>query len=207
MGAWGCTLPSTAAARRTHRSPERKKIRPLTGTPRVLSWRWEVAMILVYRLAGILRIRRNNGFELQSLEWRCPAADDQYWCWGTTNAIACRLGNAGQLPGVLYVRAACRPGAIAFPRSVHSQLQQRRVWAGCCRNQREAASPRGQRPRGNAGGGSQRGQTRGQRRTRETPAKTRGLRLFPVGYLHYPQTEPPCLLYTAGRAASAGECK
>lgn len=51
MGAWGCTLPSTAAASRTHRSPGRKKIRPLTGTPRMLSWRWEVAMILVYRLA------------------------------------------------------------------------------------------------------------------------------------------------------------
>lgn len=46
------------------------------------------------------------------------------------NAIACGMGNAGQLPGVLYVRAACSSRSDCVSRSVYSQLQQRRVWAG-----------------------------------------------------------------------------
>ena len=186
MGAWGCTLPSTAAASRTHRSPGRKKIRPLTGTPRMLSWRLEVAMILVYRRQG-LRIRRDNGF-MHCNRWN---GDAQRWtigvgAGGTTNAIACRLGNAGQLPGVLYVRAACRSRSDCVPRSVYSQLQQRRVWAGCAGAEGKPQAPGGNAPRGNAGRRQPTRANAGATPNAGNPRETRGLRLFPVWYLYYP---------------------
>lgn len=209
MGAWGCTLPSTAAARRTHRSPERKKIRPLTGTPRVLSWRWEVAMILVYRLAGILRIRRNNGFELQSLEWRCPAADDRCWCWWHNKCHCVQIGECRAV--ARRAVCACR---MQFQKRLRSPQRVQPVTATAClgrvcRCRREAASPRGQRPPGERGKAAANAGKRGGNAERGKPPRNAGAAAIPclVSALPVARTAVPAVynwLYRVRRGMQIG---
>lgn len=133
-----------------------------------------------------MRIRRDNGFELQSLEWRCPAVDDRCWCWWHNKCHCVQIGEC---------RAAARRAVCAcrmqFQKRLRSpQRVQPATATAClgrvCRCRREAASPRGQRPRGNAGRRQPTRANAGATPNAGNPRETRGLRLFPVWYLHYP---------------------
>lgn len=142
--------------------------------------------------------------------WNGDAQRAGCWCrcWSTAKCHCVRDGKCGAAAR----RAVCAR-RMQFQKRLRFPQRVQPATATACLG-RVMQCPTGSRkppgatpPGGTREGGSQRGQTRGQRRTRETPAKTRGLRLFPIGYLHNPQTEPPCLLYTAGCTASAGERK
>lgn len=185
-----------------------KKIRPLTGTPRMLSWHWEVAMILVYRRQG-LRIRRDNGFELQSLEWRCPAVDDRCWCWWHNKCHCVQIGECRAV--ARRAVCACR---MQFQKRLRSPQRVQPVTATAClgrvcRCRREAASPRGQRPPGERGKAAANAGKRGGNAERGKPPRNAGAAAIPclVSALPVARTAVPAVynwLYRVRRGMQIG---
>ena len=96
-------------------------------------------------------------------------------------------GMQGSCPALLYVRAACSPVQLHFPAACTASYSNGVFGQGCSNSQRgKPQTPGGNAPGGTRTAADNAGKRGGNAERGKPPRETRGLRLFPVGYLHYP---------------------